>query len=204
MNNKYFLKYTLDKIVAALLIILASPVMLAIVIAMWVEGFFNAGAKGPAIYKEKRISQGNPFILYKFRTLKMAVINKMMESDSATFLQVKKENTTRIGRLLVKVYFDEMPQLFNVISGKMSFIGPRPRIQRVYQEDLGNGYTALKYLRAGISGPHQISKGENDFSLKKSEEYYRNSAKYGPLRLLVYDAGLMCKTVLKILKAEGL
>jgi len=202
--NKYLLKYTLGKIIAAALIVLVSPINLIIMLAIWIEGLFDKNAKGPVIYKEKRISQGHPFVLYKFRTLKMAVINKMIDSDSASFLQSKKNNTTRIGKLLIRIYFDEMPQIFNVFSGKMSFVGPRPRIQRVYEEDLKKGYAALKYLRAGISGPHQITKGENDFSLKKSEEYYLKSTEYSSLKLLAYDIGILCKTILKVFKAEGL
>ena len=108
----------------------------AIIAAIWIEGLFDSEAKGPPFYKEKRISQGKAFNLYKFRVLKMPVIEKMTESDSATFLQVDKKNTTRVGRLVIKCYFDEMPQLFSVLSGKISLIGPRPRIRRVYEEDL--------------------------------------------------------------------
>ncbi len=198
------LKYTTDKLIAVILIILLSPVMLIIITAMWIEGLVNEDSKGTPMYREKRISQGKPFILYKFRTLKMDAINKMTETDSATFLQNNNKNTTRTGKLLIKVYFDEMPQLFNIVAGKMSLVGPRPRIPQVYEEDLRNGYTALQYLRAGITGPHQVTKGKRNCSLERSEEYYRKTMEYGSFKLLVYDLGIMVRTIFTVLQAKGL
>lgn len=201
---KYLLKYTVDKVLAVVFIFLLSPLMLAIFIAIWAEGLFCKDSKGAAIYRETRISQGKPFVMYKFRVLKQCVIEKMTESDSATFLQTDPKNVTCIGSILIKVYFDELPQLFNILFGKMGLVGPRPRISRIYQSDVKNGYVALKFLRGGITGPHQLSKGTSNLSLHRSEEYYNRCKIYGPLKLLIYDLSIILRSPLKIMKAEGL
>jgi len=203
-EKKYLLKYATDKVLVAIFILLLSPLMTAIFIAIWIEGLFCKDSKGAAIYRETRISQGKPFIIYKFRVLKQCVIEKMTESDSATFLQANPENVTRTGKILIKFYFDELPQLFNILSGQMSLVGPRPRISLVYQSDLKNGYVALKFLRGGITGPHQLSKGTPDLSLHRSEEYYNRCKTYAPLKLLIYDLSIILRSPLKIAKAEGL
>jgi len=201
---KYLLKYTVDKVLVAIFIFLLSPLMVGIVIAIWIEGLFCNDSKGAVIYRETRISQDKPFIMYKFRVLKQCVIEKITESDSATFLQTNPENVTHAGKILIKFYFDELPQLFNILSGQMSLVGPRPRIPFIYQSDVKNGYAALKFLRGGITGPHQLSKGTPDLSLHRSEEYYNRCKIYSPLKLLIYDLSIILRSPLKIMKAEGL
>lgn len=202
--NKLILKYTFDKIIAAAIIIILSPLFLLIILINWAGGIFDKTTRGPVLYREKRISRGEEFILYKFRTLRMSVIKNMSPDNSATFLQNDPKNTTPLGKILIKFYMDELPQLFQVLFGKMSLVGPRPKIKRVYEEDLKNGYTALKNLRAGIAGLDQLSKGEVDAGVAQSEEYFEKSTQRGMFGLLVYDINIMLKTFLKSLKGEGL
>jgi len=203
-DKKYVLKYTLDKIIAAFLVLILSPLLLIIFIVIFIEGLVCEESKGSAIYKETRISQGRTFRLYKFRVIKQSVIDKMAPSDSATFLQLKKENVTRAGSFLIRFYLDEILQLFNVLKADMSMVGPRPRIPVIYEKDLNDGYSALKFLRGGITGPHQLSKGTPALSLDRSEEYHEKCDSYSSMELLAYDIGLLARTVLKVVKREGL
>ena len=150
------------------------------------------------------MSQGKPFAMYKFRTLKLKAINAMTEGDSASFLQFDPENCTRMGRLIIKSYFDELPQLFCILIGNMTLVGPRPRIKSVYEKDIKNGNTALAHLRAGLTGVHQLSKGEKGYSVKLSEEYYKKVQTLGMFGLLMYDFSILYKSFFKMIKAEGL
>ena len=118
--------------------------------------------------------------------------------------QDQKKNCTQVGHILIKFYLDELPQLLQVLSGKMSLVGPRPRPPSVYEEDLKQGYTALKFIKGGLAGPHQMSKGTPYFSLERSEEYLEKHQTYGPLQLLFYDLYVMYKTFMKTLEGEGL
>lgn len=204
MDKKFIIKYTFDKIIAAILILLLSPLFMAISLAIVIDGVVHKECRGSIFYTETRISQGKPFKIYKFRVLKQSVINKMTIEDSATFLQLKKENTTCVGKVLIKFYLDELPQLLNVLRGEMSLVGPRPRIPRIYEKDLKDGYSALKFLRGGITGPHQLSKGTPALSLDRSEEYHEKCDDYTATQLLAYDIGILARTFVKVIKREGL
>lgn len=109
-----------------------------------------------------------------------------------------------MGKILIQCYLDEMPQLLNIFLGQMSFVGPRPRVPPIYEEDVAEGYSALKYLKGGITGPSQLAKGIVKNGLPLSEEYLGICNSYEPIKLLKYDLGIMWKSVFKLMKAEGL
>ncbi len=202
--NTFSLKYAADKILILPLLILFSPVMLLIAIGIRLEGLWDKEARGPVFYNETRMSQGQPFSMYKFRTLKLSVIQDMTELDSATFFQFDRKNSTRMGRLIIKGYLDELPQLFCILVGTMTLVGPRPRINSVYRVDLGNGNSALKHLRAGLTGSHQIGKGTKEFSINQSDAYYERVQSSSAFGLLAFDLSVLYKSFLKMVKAEGL
>jgi lipopolysaccharide/colanic/teichoic acid biosynthesis glycosyltransferase len=143
--------------------------------------------------------------MYKFRTLKKHIIENMSNADSATYLQSDRKNVTKTGKILIKFYLDELPQLFNILQGEMSFVGPRPRIPSVYEKDLSLGYTALRYLRGGITGLHQLTKATSLEDLpRRSEEYYNHCKTYTPIGLLQHDLEIIFNTIKVVIKAEGL
>lgn len=171
---------------------------------MWIEGLVFSDTKGPLFYRETRISYGKPFGLYKFRVLKASALQKAQQEGSVWFVQFDTRNTTVMGKILIQCYLDEMPQLFNILLGQMSFVGPRPRAPFIYQENLEEGFTALRYLKGGITGPAQLAKGVMENPLPLSEEYLERCQTYGAVKLLKYDLGIMGKSVFKLMKAEGL
>lgn len=204
LGKNLHLKFAVDKCISWLLLMLASPLIVLIACCMWIEGLFFEDSRGPIFYREKRISRGKPFTLYKFRVLTAAALQKVSKEDSVWFLQFEKKNTTVMGKILIQCYLDEMPQLLNIFLGKMSFVGPRPRVPPIYEEDLAEGYSALKYLKGGITGPSQLAKGIMENPVPISEEYLKRCNTYGPMKLLKYDLGIMWKSVFKLMKAEGL
>ena len=204
LGKNLHLKFAVDKCVSWVLLMLASPLIVFVAYCMWIEGLFFKDARGPVFYREKRISRGKPFTLYKFRVLTASALQKVEKEDSVWFLQFEKKNTTVMGKILIQCYLDEMPQLLNIFLGQMSFVGPRPRVPPIYEEDVADGYRALKYLKGGISGPSQLAKGILKDGLPLSEEYLGICNSYGPVRLLKYDLGIMWKSVFKLMKAEGL
>ncbi len=203
-SGKRYLKFAVDRGISWLLLMLVSPLIVLIAFCMWIEGLFFKNTRGPVFYREKRISQGKPFTLYKFRVLNASALRKVEQGSSVWFLQFEEKNTTVMGKILIQCYLDELPQLLNIYLGQMTFVGPRPRIPSIYQDDLNDGYTALKFLKGGITGPSQLAKGIVENGLPLSEEYLARCGSYGPIRLLRYDLGIMWKSVFKLMKAEGL
>ena len=203
-HKNFYLKFAVDRCLSWLLLMLASPLITVIAYCMWIEGLFFKNSKGPVFYREKRISRGKLFTLYKFRTLTTSALQKAATEDSVWFIQFDKKNTTTMGKILIQCYLDEMPQLLNIYLGQMSFVGPRPHVLPIYEEDVSNGYVALKYLKGGITGLAQISKGKVKNLMPLSEEYLALCNSYGPVKLLKYDLRIMWKSVFKLMKAEGL
>ncbi len=201
----FYLKYAFDRFLGWIFLMASSPLFFLVAYGIWIEGFFFKSARGPIFYRENRISKGKLFQLYKFRVLTQAALQRAAKEDSVWFIQFDKKNTTLMGKILIQCYLDEMPQLLNIFLGQMSFVGPRPRVLPIYQEDLAQGHRALKYLKGGITGPAQLAKGQvEDSGLALSEEYLKKCYSYGPLKLFKYDLGIMWKSVFKLMKAEGL
>lgn len=150
-------KMVIDLILSTILIAIFGIPMIIVAIAIKLSG------DGPIMYKSKRIGKGmKEFNIYKFRT--MITNRKELES-----ILTHEEMTTKIGKFLRKTSIDELPQLFNIFKGDMSFIGPRPWIPDYYM-----WFTDEQKRRAdvlpGISGLAQI-KGRNGINIFKKIEY---------------------------------
>ena len=116
MNPVYkYIKRAMDFVVAFLLLIILSPLMLAAAVCI------AANRDGPVLFRQERPGKnGKIFMLYKFRTMSTRLYDKNGRELSDF------ERMTKIGRFLRKTSVDELPQLFNILKGDMSFIGPRP------------------------------------------------------------------------------
>ena len=172
MNYK-IIKRFLDFIFAFLLIILLIPLFLIIGILIKIS------SKGSIIYIQKRIGKNNTsFSCYKFRTMhpqskyllkKILVKNKDFKNQfSETRKIVNDPRITRFGKFLRFSSLDELPQIFNVLIGDMSFIGPRPIVKseiKKYGKEFGKVFS----IKPGISGLWQVS-GRNNLSYDKRVE----------------------------------
>ena len=185
-----FVKRSFDIAVSLLMLIALSPIMLIIAIAI------KCDSKGSVIFKQKRMGRnGKTFYCYKFRSMRTDA-----PSDCATSrLENPEQYQTKVGRFLRKTSLDELPQLWCVLVGAMSFIGYRPLV--LTEENCNEMRRRLNVfsVRPGISGYAQVQ-GRDDV-------YYKNKAildaeyiKKASLRL---DLKLMFQTVAVVLKCDG-
>ena len=180
------LKRTIDIAVSATALVVLLPVM--IVVAVLVRLFLGA----PVLFVQPRPGQdGRIFDLYKFRTM-----HNTCGPDGAPLSD--EERMSSFGNLLRTLSLDELPQLWNVLKGEMSLVGPRPL--RVEYLDLYTPEQARRHeVRPGITGLAQVS-GRNDLSF---EERFKLDVRYVDHHSLALDLEIMGKTVVKLLRPEG-
>lgn len=185
-----FVKRSFDIAVSLLMLIVLSPIMLIIAIAI------KCDSKGSVIFKQKRMGRnGKTFYCYKFRSMRTDA-----PRDCATSrLENPEQYQTRLGRFLRKTSLDELPQLWCVFVGSMSFIGYRPLV--LTEENCNEMRRRLNVfsVRPGISGYAQVH-GRDDV-------YYKNKAildaEYVKKASLWLDLKLMFQTIIVVLKREG-
>ncbi|MCP4156514.1 MAG: sugar transferase [bacterium] len=157
------LKLLLDIVGSILLIILTAPFLLLLICIIKLE------TRGSAFFIQDRLGyKGNVFKIIKFRTM----VNKAEQMGTGIFTNEQDPRITRVGHILRKLSLDELPQLFNIIKGEMSFVGPRPpvpyhpRKYRDYDDEQKLRFT----FRPGITGYAQV-KGRNSLSWDQRIEY---------------------------------
>lgn len=185
-----FVKRSFDIVVSLLMLILLSPIMLIIAIVI------KCDSKGSVIFKQKRIGRnGKPFNCYKFRSMKIDAPH-----DCATSRLVNSEQyQTRFGRFLRKTSLDELPQLWCVFIGSMSFIGYRPVVSTEEKCNEMRSRLNVFSVRPGISGYAQVQGRDN--------VYYKNKAildaEYVNKASLLLDLKLIFQTVAVVLSHKG-
>ena len=181
---KSIVKRILDTVFAAVLLVPALPVMG--VCALLILG---EDSEGSVLFSQKRIGKGNkPFTMMKFRSMKIKRFDKGRELSD-------QERMLKIGGIIRKLSLDELPQLFNVIKGEMSFIGPRP-LPVVYFPYFTEEELHRHDVRPGISGLAQVNGRNNlgwDEKFQYDLEYVRNIS-------LGFDLKIVLETILKVLK----
>ncbi|OCT11543.1 hypothetical protein A8709_04765 [Paenibacillus pectinilyticus] len=140
-------KPLLDLLVGLSLLLFTSPLLL--IVAIWIK----IDSKGPVIFKQQRYGKnGRLFNIYKFRTMYVDV-----PKEGRSPISGEDPRITSVGRILRKCSIDELPQLFNILRGEMSFIGPRPEQKSIVEAE----YTDWEWQRfrvtPGITGLWQIS-----------------------------------------------
>lgn len=195
----FFLKRIMDFISALIGIIILSPIFIAI--SIWIK----IDSKGPVIFKQIRVGRNEElFKIYKFRTMVLDAEKKrtleINPEDLANFVfQSKTDNRiTKVGAFLRKTSLDEIPQLFNVLIGNMSLVGPRPEIPEVVQH-YPKEYKQRLLVPQGITGLAQVS-GRGEIELGKTIEY---DLTYIKNFTIWYDIILIFKTFLSVVKKDG-
>lgn len=171
-------------------LVVSSPALLLI------YGLIKHEDHGPAIFKQERIGyKGRPFTLYKFRSMTIT-----SEADGKPVLcQKDDERLTKIGKFLREHHLDELPQLWNVLKGEMSFVGPRP--ERKYFIDqiraVNPDYDLLYQLRPGLFSPATLYNGYTD-TMEKMLERLRMDLQYLRERSLWLDFKIIVLTISSI------
>lgn len=173
-------KRILDIAAALSAVLFLSPVLAVIAIAIRLD------SPGPILFRQRRLCRGEkPFTIFKFRTM-IENAPDFRNADGSTFNSPRDSRVTRVGRILRNISLDELPQLFNVILGSMSLIGPRPD-----QVDQTQYYSGAEWRRSlvkpGISGLAQIN-GRNAISWEARKqldlEYVSNQSLWLDLQIL--------------------
>jgi exopolysaccharide biosynthesis polyprenyl glycosylphosphotransferase len=195
----FVLKRGFDIVVAALLVLFLSPVLLAAALAV------RLGSRGPTIYRSMRPGIGGvPFACFKFRTMyadadsRQAVLEDANEKAGAIFKMRNDPRVTPIGRFLRRWSIDELPQLFNVLRGEMSLVGPRPLPERDY-ERLEDWHRKRYLVLPGMTGLWQVSgRSELDF-----DELVRLDFLYLERWSVFLDLSILLKTIPAVVRARG-
>jgi exopolysaccharide biosynthesis polyprenyl glycosylphosphotransferase len=196
---KRVLKGALDRVGAALAIVLVAPVLLAIALAVKVS------SPGPVLYRQERVgAYGRRYTLYKFRSMvdgadaKLAELLEQNEGNGLLFKMRRDPRVTAVGRVLRRFSLDELPQLFNVVGGTMSLVGPRPPLpSEVERYDTSIRRRLL--VKPGLTGLWQIS-GRSDLSW---EESVRLDLRYVENWSLALDLLILWKTASAVLRSRG-
>ena len=187
-----FIKRAFDLTVSIILLLcmIVIPVMIVIPILI------KLTSKGPAVFTQDRVGKdGKIFKIYKFRT--MLIPEESFAPDGRQL--EPKERITKVGRFLRKTSLDELMQIFNVINGTMSFVGPRPTLP--YQVENYNEHQKKRMLmRPGVTGWAQVN-GRNDLTWSEKIEY---DIEYIENFSLWFDLRIYFRTVAVVLKQDGI
>jgi Undecaprenyl-phosphate galactose phosphotransferase WbaP len=197
------LKRSFDAIVAFTALMLTAPIWLPICLLV------KLSSKGPIFYSQSRIGQkGDPFRVWKFRTM-VSNADEVLQSHLASDPALREEwirdqklkndpRVTAIGNLLRRSSLDELPQLWNVLRGDMSLVGPRPIVSSEI-EKYGDSFQQYQLVSPGLTGLWQISGRNNttyDLRIRMDDYYVRNWS-------LPMDIYILLRTVKTILLSEG-
>ena len=180
-----------DVVCAVVGLIVLSPLFLLIYILLKVQ------RKGSPIFSQERIGMGGkPFLIYKFRSM-----HEGAENGTPMLTQKQDERHTPIGRFLCKHHLDELPQLWNVLKGDMSFVGYRPErkyfIDQIMQHDVR--YEFLYQMRPGITSDATIYNGYTDTMEKMLERlsmdlrYLETASLKGDVIIILKTLGIVAK-----------
>jgi exopolysaccharide biosynthesis polyprenyl glycosylphosphotransferase len=188
-----------DRAVAGLVLVLLAPVLAGIALAV------KLNSPGPVLYRQERVGlNGRSFTMLKFRSMVVDADRRLEDlrgdniSDGLLFKMRSDPRVTPVGRLLRRLSLDELPQLFNVLRGTMSLVGPRPPLPgEVARYDTSVSRRLL--VKPGLTGLWQIS-GRSDLSW---EESVRLDLRYVENWSLAMDALILWKTGRAVLSRSG-
>lgn len=193
----------LDILGAIVMLIVFAPLMLVVAAAVYLSN------PGPILFKQKRIGRnGQLFYCYKFRTMATdaeARLQSVLANDPAARAEWERDHKLRndprivgIGHFLRKSSLDELPQIFNVLKGEMSLVGPRPIVE-AERKKYGRYFSHYCSVRPGITGLWQVS-GRNDVEYRRRVAYdvvYARRSHSGDY------LGILVKTVPSVLASRG-
>lgn len=193
-------KWLFDKGIGLLSLILLSPILLAVALAVRLE------SRGPVLFRQKRYGFNNEMIeVLKFRSMYV----DMCDATASKLVTKGDPRVTRVGRFIRKTSLDELPQLFNVLKGDLSLVGPRPHAvsakaaDRLYDEVVAR-YFARHKVKPGITGWAQICgwRGETD-TREKIEKRVEHDLYYIENWSVFFDLHILAMTPVALLRSEN-
>jgi O-antigen biosynthesis protein WbqP len=184
------LKRLLDIFLACIVLLLTWPIFILISICIRLD------STGPVFFKQKRIGiHKKYFYILKFRTMRTDTPQNM----PTHLLSNPDEAITRIGRFLRKSSLDELPQIFNILKGEMSFIGPRPALWNQFDLIEERDLYKANSIYPGLTGWAQIN-GRDELPIKDKAKF---DGEYLKKMSLIFDIKIIFKTVSNVVRSEG-
>ena len=183
------MKRGFDILSSLIAIFLFSPILLVLAIIV------KCTSPGPILFKQRRIGKDNKeFMIYKFRTMRIDTPNV-----ATHLLKNPEQYITPIGKFMRKTSLDELPQLFNILKGEMSVVGPRPALYNQYDLIEMRTKANVHTVRPGLTGLAQVS-GRDE--LENEQKVYFDQ-QYVQKQSFFFDLKLIFLTVVKVFKSEG-
>jgi sugar transferase (PEP-CTERM system associated) len=189
-----FLKRCMDIVFAVAMLTVTAPLLLLIAIAIKLD------SAGPILFRQERVGLfEKTFVIFKFRSMRQD-----SEFHGPAWAKECDDRVTRVGRLLRKFYFDELPQAVNVLRGEMSLVGPRPErpcfVERLAQQI--PFYNVRHNVKPGITGWAQV-KFHYGASVEDASEKLQYDLYYAKYRSFIRDVSIVLKTVKLVLLGKG-
>lgn len=200
-SRYWVLRRAQDIVFSSIALVVLSPVMLLVALAVYIDD-----PKGSPIFSQIRCGRnGKPFKFYKFRSMcvdaeaKLDQLLQQNEMDGPAFKIKDDPRITRVGKFIRKTSLDELPQLFNILKGDMSIVGPRPPLPREVEQ-----YDAYQrqrlYVTPGLTCYWQVQPHRNDLTF---EEWMELDIKYMKERSFLVDWKIIFQTVRVVLFGQG-
>lgn len=188
-----YIKRALDVVLSAVGLVALSPLLALIALAIRLD------SPGPAVFHQKRFGKDRKlFEIYKFRTMRVDAPRDVPTND----LRGSRGYITRVGRILRMTSLDELPQLWNILRGDMSLIGPRPALWN--QEDLmaWRDRFGASHIRPGLSGWAQVN--GRDYLSRDLEKKARRDGEYAHNISFAFDLKCFLLTLVKVVNRQGI
>ncbi|MCX7715411.1 MAG: sugar transferase [Clostridia bacterium] len=184
------IKRMIDVVMSFAGIVLLLPLFLVLIAAVKID------SKGPVFFVQKRVGKGKRYFnILKFRTMRVDTPKEC----PTHLLENPQQYITRVGRIMRRTSLDELPQIWNILVGDMSIIGPRPALWNQYDLIEERDKYGANDVRPGLTGLAQIS-GRDELEI---EEKARLDGEYVENMSIVLDTKLFFKTIFKVLKHDG-
>ena len=190
MLYRSFFKRIFDFIISLLCTVAFSPFLLILVLLVKLD------SKGPVFFTQKRVGKGKKYFkILKFRTMRIDT-----PKDTPTHLLENPDRyITRVGHFLRKTSLDELPQLFNIVAGQMSFVGPRPALWNQYDLIEERDKYGANDVRPGLTGWAQVN-GRDELEIPVKARF---DGEYVEKMSFVFDIKCIIKTFVKVISHDG-
>ena len=184
------MKRIFDFLVSLIFIIILLPFFVLVALLIIIDSGF------PVFFVQKRVGEGGKqFKMFKYRTMRV-----LKEARQGSFDAGDSSRVTRIGKILRKTKLDELPQLFNVFSGKMSFVGPRPEVQK-WVDAYPERWAIVHTVKPGITDNASIEfRNEEEILSSSTEPFITYREEILPLKLSMYEDYVHNKSFWKDIK----
>ena len=200
-------KVLFDKLLASIVLLLSSPIILALFLFNLFEGMVIRENRGPLFFYYNSVSGGKVFKKWKIRIIKERYIDRHLQEQGdwhAFKNEWRPEARTVMGALVKKFYLDELPQFYSVLRGDMSIVGPRPLAVHHYERDLAQGNVPRSLVKGGLLGYGHVRKGTAEFGAPVYEYEYVYRFLHDPwYRLFLLDLYIIWKGLVVVLKGGG-